>query len=152
MEYMAFCRGLESISRNDIQMDTFVSDRHSTIAKHLREKLPNVTHFFDLWHLVKSKFQRPVDWTCLANSYIFALSNASHCCHVYLCRDYEGLKQNCKGKRLWDTSSMDKTMCEPPLLECNNHPGWKWEGYLGKVWIVSATHCKYPLWSAKSTF
>ena len=56
MEYMAFTRCLDDITKKDLSMNTFVSDRHTSIAKHLREKLPMVTHYFDLWHLVKSMY------------------------------------------------------------------------------------------------
>ena len=56
MEYMAFTRCLDNIAKKDLNMNTFVSDRLTSIAKHLREKLPIVTHYFDLWHLVKSMY------------------------------------------------------------------------------------------------
>eukprot|EP00795_Rhopilema_esculentum_P004196 gene4196-20383_t len=35
------------------KLSTFVSDRHTTIAKLMREQLPDITHYFDLWHLKK---------------------------------------------------------------------------------------------------
>ena len=44
---------------------TFVSDRHASIAKWMRETCPKIckelgkpviTHFFDLWHIGKSKY------------------------------------------------------------------------------------------------
>ena len=56
VEYMAFDRSMEDISKNDLSVTTFVSDRHSSIAKHMREKLPEITHYFDLWHLTKSMY------------------------------------------------------------------------------------------------
>mgnify|MGYP002803534029 CR=1 FL=1 len=56
MEYMAFSRSMKNISDNDLNVKTFVSDRHSSIAKHMREKLPNINHYFDLWHLTKSMY------------------------------------------------------------------------------------------------
>ena len=55
MEYMAFSRSMKNID-NDLNVKTFVSDRHSSIAKHMREKLPNISHYFDLWHLTKSMY------------------------------------------------------------------------------------------------
>jgi solute carrier family 8 (sodium/calcium exchanger) len=61
MEYMAF-RKCDNIAKKDLSMDTFISDRHSSIAKHFREKLPVVKHYFDLWHLVKSMCHQPIDW------------------------------------------------------------------------------------------
>ena len=56
MEYMAFTRLMEDIADNNLNVTTFVFDRHSSIAKHMREKLPNITHYFDLWHLTKSMY------------------------------------------------------------------------------------------------
>ena len=32
----------------------FVSDRHRSIAKWIREQLPATKHFFDIWHVAKS--------------------------------------------------------------------------------------------------
>jgi hypothetical protein len=31
-----------------------LSDRHSSIAKYMRENLAHIKHYFDLWHLKKS--------------------------------------------------------------------------------------------------
>ena len=39
-----------------IKISTFISDRHTSIAKHMREKLSDIVHYFDLWHLKKSMF------------------------------------------------------------------------------------------------
>ena len=54
MEYVGFTRCMDNAFKNGLDITTFVSDRHPTIAKHMREKLDNVTHYFDLWHLTKS--------------------------------------------------------------------------------------------------
>jgi hypothetical protein len=80
MEYMAFCRCLDDISQKGFTINTFVSDRHTSIAKHFREKLPMVTHYFDLWHLVKSMYHSlfSVDLHCLLpenKGHIFPLSH-----------------------------------------------------------------------------
>ncbi len=58
----AFRKCVDNIAKKDLSMDTFISDRHSSIAKHFREKLPVVKHYFDLWHLVKSMCHQPIDW------------------------------------------------------------------------------------------
>jgi hypothetical protein len=55
MEYEAFSRSMQYLLGLGLVVRAFVSDRHSSIAKHMREKLPNITHFFDIWHLKKSK-------------------------------------------------------------------------------------------------
>ena len=33
---------------------TFVSDRHRSIAKWIRENQPGTSHFFDIWHVARS--------------------------------------------------------------------------------------------------
>jgi hypothetical protein len=40
----------------EVVMSTFISDRHGSISKHTKAKLANVKHYFDLWHLKKSKW------------------------------------------------------------------------------------------------
>ena len=56
MEYAGFCKSLEYLLGLGLVVKTFVSDRHSAIAKHMREKFSNITHNFDIWHLKKSMF------------------------------------------------------------------------------------------------
>ena len=53
---MAFTRSMGDIADNDLNVTTLVSDRHLSIAKHMREKLPKITHYYGLWHLTKSMF------------------------------------------------------------------------------------------------
>ena len=53
MEYTGFVRSMEYLLSLGLVFKTFVSDRHSAIAKHMREKLPNIKHYFDIWHLKK---------------------------------------------------------------------------------------------------
>lgn len=53
MEYLGFQRCFAYLSDCGIKISTFISDRHTSIAKHMREKLKEVVHYFDLWHLKK---------------------------------------------------------------------------------------------------
>jgi hypothetical protein len=53
MEYEGFCRSMEYLLTL-VAVKTFVSDRHSSITKHMREKLSDIIHYFDIWHLKKS--------------------------------------------------------------------------------------------------
>ncbi|XP_028414075.1 uncharacterized protein LOC114537143 [Dendronephthya gigantea] len=53
MEYHGFVRSIEYLLGCGLIMKTFVSDRHTAIAKHMREKLANLNHYFDIWHLKK---------------------------------------------------------------------------------------------------
>ena len=56
MEFEGFKRSMESVIASGAKVKTFVSDRHLSIAKYMKEKYPNITHYFDIWHLKKSKF------------------------------------------------------------------------------------------------
>ncbi|CAB3991429.1 Hypothetical predicted protein [Paramuricea clavata] len=38
----------------ELNMTIFISDRHTSIKKHMREQLLKVVHYFDLWHLTKN--------------------------------------------------------------------------------------------------
>ena len=56
MEYEGFKTSMAVMMDQDSGVSTFVSDRHSTIIKHMKDNLSSVTHFFDLWHLKKSEY------------------------------------------------------------------------------------------------
>ncbi|CAB3988543.1 Hypothetical predicted protein [Paramuricea clavata] len=56
MEYLAFQNCMGFLSGCQLVMSTFVSDRHGSISKHMKTKLANLKHYFDLWHLKKSKW------------------------------------------------------------------------------------------------
>ena len=55
MEFEGFLRSMAYLFGVGLTMSAFISDRHCSIAKHMREKLPTVNHYFDLWHLKKSE-------------------------------------------------------------------------------------------------
>ena len=55
MEFEGFKRCLDFILNGGMIMSTLISDRHISIAKYMREEKKNIRHFFDLWHLKKSK-------------------------------------------------------------------------------------------------
>ncbi|XP_031563713.1 uncharacterized protein LOC116299222 [Actinia tenebrosa] len=74
MEYMAFNKCMTFILGSGIAIASFISDRHTSITKHMREKLGHIKHYFDLWHIKKkihkvllkiskeSKCEAVVDW------------------------------------------------------------------------------------------
>ena len=39
----------------NLGIKTFVSDTHKTIASHMRKVLKQITHYYDIWHLKKSR-------------------------------------------------------------------------------------------------
>eukprot|EP00795_Rhopilema_esculentum_P009961 gene9960-18577_t len=54
MEYEGFKRCMEFLLSLPTGISTFVSDRHSSVIRHMKEDLPNIKHYFDLWHLKKN--------------------------------------------------------------------------------------------------
>ena len=53
MEPVGAQRAFKFIKDNNLNISIFVSDRHRTIAKWIRECEPQTTHFYDLWHVCK---------------------------------------------------------------------------------------------------
>ena len=51
MEMEGLIRVVESLG--DLVNKTLVTDRHRSIAKYIRETMPNVAHLFDVWHVSK---------------------------------------------------------------------------------------------------
>jgi hypothetical protein len=54
MEMVGFKQCMDSLLVSGIIFNTFITDRHSAIAKYTRENLAHIKHYFDLWHLKKS--------------------------------------------------------------------------------------------------
>ena len=61
---MAFKEAMTYLLTTGIIIKSFISDRHASIAKWMREECgrkcaelgkPVINHFFDLWHIAKSK-------------------------------------------------------------------------------------------------
>ena len=44
------------LQNEGVTLESLITDRHSSIAKYMREKFAKVSHYFDLWHLGKSKW------------------------------------------------------------------------------------------------
>ena len=55
MELLSFQKAMEYLSRSGLKISTFISDRHGSIAKSMRDEYKEIKHYFDLWHLKKSK-------------------------------------------------------------------------------------------------
>ncbi|KAM7303197.1 uncharacterized protein ISCGN_013178 [Ixodes scapularis] len=54
MEKQGLIRCLEFLKTKDIKVRSLTTDRHRSIAKHMREVEPEVLHYFDVWHVSKS--------------------------------------------------------------------------------------------------
>ena len=55
MEFMAFKLCMDYLITYGLSITTFTSDRHTSIAKYMRDVLKSIVHYFDIWHLKKSK-------------------------------------------------------------------------------------------------
>ena len=55
MEFMAFKLSMDYLITYGLCITTFISDRHTSIAKYMRDVLKSIVHYFDIWHLKKSK-------------------------------------------------------------------------------------------------
>jgi len=55
MEFMGFKQCMDYLLGCGVLITTFISDRHTTIASHMKKVLPKIVHYFDIWHLKKSK-------------------------------------------------------------------------------------------------
>ena len=65
MEFLAFQKAFTFVLGSGMIIKSFISDRHASIAKWMREECPKkckdlgkpiIDHFFDLWHIAKSKY------------------------------------------------------------------------------------------------
>ena len=55
MEFMGFKECMNFLLGYGIVITSFISDRHLSIASHMKKVLTGITHYFDIWHLKKSK-------------------------------------------------------------------------------------------------
>ena len=55
MEFMSFKLSMDYLINYGLTITTFISDRHTSIAKYMRQVLKQIMHYFDVWHLKKSE-------------------------------------------------------------------------------------------------
>ena len=53
MELEGLKRGMAFLTENDLTTDVLITDRHVSIQKWMRESMPEVKHFYDVWHVAK---------------------------------------------------------------------------------------------------
>ena len=64
MEFMGFKSCMDFLIGYGLLITAFVSDRHVSIAAYMRKSLTAITHYFDIWHLKKSKHTCQVKTLC----------------------------------------------------------------------------------------
>ena len=57
MELEGLKRCLQNLSDDDITVSDITTDRHPQVKKFIREKQPEVRHWFDVWHVAKGVFE-----------------------------------------------------------------------------------------------
>ena len=73
MEFMGFKECMNFLLGYGIVITSFISDRHVSIASHMRKVLTGITHYFDIWHLKKSKKQLKHGSVILINKSVIKL-------------------------------------------------------------------------------
>ncbi|XP_023137933.1 uncharacterized protein LOC111576454 [Amphiprion ocellaris] len=53
MEKEGLIRSLNFLEASGVKINTIVTDTHPQIQKYLKEQKPEVTHFYDMWHVAK---------------------------------------------------------------------------------------------------
>lgn len=61
MEKEGWVRSVEKLQENSLIIGQLITDRHRSIAKWIRKELPQVTHYYDVWHIAKVY---NVKWLC----------------------------------------------------------------------------------------
>lgn len=65
MELEGLKRALAKLKAMDVEVRSLVTDRHSGITSYMKEKNPDTMHYFDTWHLVRSKDFLLFDYTII---------------------------------------------------------------------------------------
>ena len=57
MEFLGFKNCMTYLLGCGLVIGTLITDRHASVRKYMWEQLRNIKHYFDLWHIKKSKSQ-----------------------------------------------------------------------------------------------
>jgi len=103
MEFEGFKQCMEYLLGSGILITTLISDRHKSIASHMKKVLKNITHYFDLWHLKKSKLLNYYDfsendyswndWFIYMHPY-YMVSACLQAYHIELINQWHKIKRN----------------------------------------------------------
>lgn len=58
MEKEGLKRVLQFLQQEHMTVEVLVTDRHKQINKRLRETFPKIAHYYDVWHVAKSKLNQ----------------------------------------------------------------------------------------------
>ncbi|KAM9376163.1 uncharacterized protein KZ484_008752 [Pholidichthys leucotaenia] len=54
MEKEGFICSMDLLEEHGLAVDAIITDRQPQIQKHMREKMPDVRHYYDVWHVAKA--------------------------------------------------------------------------------------------------
>ena len=78
MEFLGFQQALSFLLSTDMVITSFISNRHAGIAKWMREECPKhckqlgkstIDHYYDCWHVAKSKYNTYIGTLVLPRKY-----------------------------------------------------------------------------------
>lgn len=107
MEFLGFQSCMDFLLGCGVVISTFISARHTQIASHMKTVLKNITHYFDLWHLKKSKRSIAV----IHFYYNFSMEFFSRKLHflTFACKSRAKFKRNIH--MTWIKKKKTLTMC-----------------------------------------
>ena len=79
MEKEGLVRAMKWMEDNSIPVGTIVTDRHRQIGKYIRENLPGIKHYYDIWHVAKGKKSLLFSCNCDLLTFLLDLTDFSAC-------------------------------------------------------------------------
>ncbi|XP_074653355.1 uncharacterized protein LOC141907572 isoform X2 [Tubulanus polymorphus] len=67
MELEGLKRSIEFLKTNGMKISSLVTDRHIQIRKYIRKDLPDIKHWFDVWHVSKGIYKKIVNLSIKKN-------------------------------------------------------------------------------------
>ena len=85
MEHEGLRRAVGVLLDEGLTIETIVTDRHTQNAAWIRKNLPDVTHYFDIWHVAKGLSKKIDALSKQKDCEDLSLWKKSICNHVYYC-------------------------------------------------------------------
>ena len=85
MEHEGLRRAVGVLLDEGLTIETIVTDRHKQNAAWIRKNLPDVTHYFDIWHVAKGLSKKIDALSKQKDCEDLSLWKKSICNHVYYC-------------------------------------------------------------------
>lgn len=160
MEFLGFKEAFTFLLGTGMIIKSFVSDRHTSIAKWMREDCPKkceelgkpvVQHYFDIWHIGKSKLFYTMNNHNFTNetvkTNISKISSRnlilrrnlililifSNILYEIFPRNTESTDKTGEGEELRDYWEMEESLCASILLGCDVYQRTPGRGQIGKI-------------------